>query len=91
MLPTGEQLSTSSTLNNLSNREDGIRGAGFLALLLLYTEDGEEYRAHHGLCAAVLIALFHSGVPFLLSIAAAPGAACCWMNKPCCLGKGAVL
>lgn len=25
MLPTGEQLSTSSTLNNLSSSEDGIR------------------------------------------------------------------
>lgn len=25
MLPTGEQLSTSSTLNNLSSREDGTR------------------------------------------------------------------
>ncbi len=55
MLPTGEQLSTRSTLKSLSNSDDGMRElllwVGFASLLLCQAEadNGEEYRDHHGL------------------------------------------
>lgn len=60
MLPTGEQLSTSSTLNNFSSSEDGIREPDDS---FLEPDDGEEYRAHHGLCSTVPIALLHPDHP----------------------------
>jgi len=63
MLPTGEQLSTRSTLNSRSSSDDGIRGellwAVFASLLVCQAgaDNEEEQRAHHGLFTAGPIAL----------------------------------
>lgn len=64
MLPTGEQLSTRSTLKSRSSSDVGMREllwAGFASLLLCQAEadDGEEYRDHHGLFTTGTIAQVH--------------------------------
>lgn len=72
MLPTGEQLSTSNTLNSLSSSDDGgnrwaVLFCDLFPLLLVSQDAGRAHRAHHGLLSVSPIELLCiSSAPSLL-------------------------